>query len=165
MSTQKVVIICRVKNTGILFDRTRTQSDDAAGKCVFVFNNTQTKYLKKHTGHMHGKLHFEGKQHLTRFQSITLSTCTYKVIMRYANKYMKNTSHRLFIGPAYMKGNSVTDFQTVVTGSVEDYEMDNPEACAYRELREEIGLTPKTLTMVDTNFVGTLTVFTLIADF
>ena len=78
---------------------------------------------------------------------------------------MKNTSHRLFIGPAYMKDNLVTDFQTVVTGSVEDYEMDDPQACAYRELREEIGLRPKTLTMVDTNFVGTLKVFTLIADF
>jgi hypothetical protein len=165
MSPQKVVVICRVQNTGILFDRTRTYSDDIAGKCVFIFNNSQTKFLKKHTNHMHGKMHFEGKKNLTRFQSLDLSTCTYKGIMRYANEYMKNTSHRLFIGPAYMKENVVTDFQTVVTGSVEDYEIDNPEACAYRELREEIGLLPKTLTMVDTNFVGTLKVFTLIADF
>lgn len=165
MSPQKVVIICRIQKTSILFDRSRTQSNDGAGKSVFIFNNTQTKYLKKHTNYMHGKMHFEGKRNLTRFQSITLSTCTYKGIMRYANEYMKNTSHRLFIGPAYMKENVVTDFQTVVTGSVEDYEMDDPEACAYRELREEIGLLPKTLTMVDTNFVGTLKVFTLIADF
>ena len=64
ISSQKVVIICRIQKTSILFDRTRTQSDDVAGKCVFIFNNTQTKYLRKHTNHMHGKMHFEGKQNI-----------------------------------------------------------------------------------------------------
>ena len=164
MSNQKVVVICKVNDVKRLYDRSRISSDDKAGKNVFFFNKTQVSFLANKTKFMVGKVHLEGTRYLSN-KKITLSTCTYRDIMSFANSYMLKDKHYIYVGPAYSKGQRITDFQTVVTGSVEKEELDSPFDCANREISEEIGIEPTNIELVDTTIYGDLKVFTLVAEF
>lgn len=166
MCNQKVVIVCRLKDTKTLPSRVRTKSSDIAGENIFIFSNTQAKFLSRRTKFMNGKIHFEGDKFISNNKSIYLSRCTYTNIMRAANDFMiKNKTKNLYIGPAYTYGRKITDFQTAVTGTVEKNEFDCPFDCAKREILEEIGLFPNNLELIDTSKYKDLKVFTLVADF
>ena len=162
---QKVVVICRVRSVKRLFNRSRTLSNDRAGESVFIFNNSQIKYLKNKTTYLNGKTHLEGRNCFSHFRCLNLSYTTYRNFMSVANNYMIESEHRLFVGPAYSYNRKISDFQTVVTGTIEENEYDRPIECAYREIDEEIGIDPVDIKILDTSFYGDLKVFTLVADF
>ena len=164
MNSQKVVIVCRIRNKNKLYNRKRTTSNDIAGSNIVIFNNTQIKYLKSKTKYFIGDIHLENTRTIEKRKNVPLSTCTYRNMMRFANNYMINNKNKLYIGPAYTKNDIITDFQTVVTGTIESDEINKPNLCAIREIEEEIGLTPLKIELLDTTSYGNMKVFTLIAD-
>lgn len=163
MTNQKVVVICKIDDISKLYNRTRTSSEDIAGKNIMIFNNSQAKFLSKNTKFMNGKIHLEGSRNFCK-KNISLSTCTYRDMMKYANNYMVKNKNKYYVGPAYTYGKKITDFQTVVTGTIEKNEIYNPIDCAIRELKEEIGIDVNKIDLLDTSQFGDLKVFTLIAN-
>lgn len=163
MTCQKVVIICKIDDVNKLHNRTRASSNDIAGKNIIIFNNSQAKFLSRNTKHMNGRVHLEGTRCFYN-KKISLSTCTYRNIMKYANNYMIKNNNKFYVGPAYTYGKKITDFQTVVTGTIERDELDDPIKCAVRELKEEIGFDVNNIELLNTSINGDLKVFTLIAN-
>lgn len=163
--TNKVVIICQVnKNTDISL-RKRKDSNDIAGENIVLFNQSQLKYINK-SKFLYGSLHKEGNRNIVKRKKVNLSTCTYRNIMDFANIFMSKSNSKInFIGPAYSKDKIITDFQTVVTGTIEDNEIDSPIITARREIDEEIGIIPKNIKLKNFRRVDDISVYTYLAVF
>ena len=162
---QKVVVVCRVKKPEKIYKRNRTKSSDLAGESIVLFKHSQAKHIRKKTKYMYGTVHKESENNISKSKKIPLSSCTYKNLMKVANTFMLNCKKGMFIGPAYISNNIITDFQTAVTGTVEEVDDFDPYKTAIRELKEEIGLRPNNLELIDTSNIYNKKIFTLIADY
>ena len=156
--------MCKLSKDTDISLRKRKKSNDVAGENIVLFNQSQLKHLVRKSKYLYGSVHKEGGRVISSNQKINLSTCTHRKIMDFANSFMNKLNYKIkFVGPAYSKNNVITDFQTVVTGTVENDEISNPIKTARREIEEEIGLIPKNIKLKDYRIINGIYVSTYLA--
>ena len=165
----KVIIICKLDDDTDIRHRKRVSSGDTAGESIVIFSKKQVDFLGRKTEYMYGHIHKETYERVSRIKRLPLSSYTYKPIMKAANDYMTSMDvheNTRFVGPAYLENVEdyrILDFQTVVSGSVEETERTDLFTAARREVVEEIGLPVKKIELIDTRIIRRRVVSTFVA--